>query len=93
MPQPDSQPNHDSTPRAAADPTHGDGVPVDKAQPPSQPPSQPPAIDVDDDDDDDEGHGITLQELFNITSPDGISPGYLNDGMYITRDGRITEDP
>lgn len=83
MPQPDSQPNHDSTPRAAADPTHGDGVPVDKAKPPSQ----PPAID------DDEDQGITLQELFNITSPDGISPGYLNDGMYITRDGRITEDP
>jgi hypothetical protein len=89
MPQPDSQPNHDSTPLAAADPTHGDGVPVDKAQPPSQ----PPAIDDDDDDDDDDDQGITLQELFNITSPDGISPGYLNDGIYITRDGRITEDP
>lgn len=83
MPQPDSQPNHDSTPRAAADPTHGDVVPVDKAQPPSQPPA------IADDDD----QGITLQELFNITSPDGKSPGYLNDGMYITRDGRITEDP
>ena len=44
-------------------------------------------------DGDDDDDGISMGDLFDICSPDGVSPGYLNEGMYITREGFITEDP
>ena len=35
--------------------------------------------------------GLSMKEIFDICSPDGSSPGYMGDGMWVNSDGHMEE--
>lgn len=39
----------------------------------------------------DQDEGLSMKDIFDICSPDGVSPGYMGDGVWINSDGSTEE--